>query len=40
MTLNTYSHAAPGLQEAAAASFDKLVSPKYNGEAEPLKEHY
>jgi integrase len=40
ITLDTYSHAAPGLQEAAAESFDKLVSPKYNGEAEPVEEHY
>jgi len=40
VTLDTYSHVAPGLQEAAAESFDKMVSPKYNGEAEPLKEHY
>jgi integrase len=40
VTLDTYSHVAPGLQEAAAESFDKLVSPKYNGEAESLKERY
>ena len=26
MTLDIYSHVAPGLQEAAAESFDKLVS--------------
>jgi integrase len=26
MTLDTYSHVAPGLQEAAAASFDKLLN--------------
>lgn len=25
MTLDTYSHVAPGLQEAAAASFDRLL---------------
>jgi integrase len=25
VTLDTYSHVAPGLQEAAAAGFDKLV---------------
>jgi integrase len=31
VTLDTYSHVAPGLQKAAAESFDKLVSPKYNG---------
>ena len=34
ITLDTYSHVAPGLQEAAAESFDKLVSPKYNGVCE------
>jgi hypothetical protein len=34
------SVAAPGLQEAAAESSDKLVSPKYNGEAEPVKQHH
>jgi integrase len=28
VTLDMYSHVAPGLQEAAAASFDKLVLPK------------
>jgi len=39
-TLDTYSHVATGLQEAAAESFDKLVSPKYNGENEAVKEHY
>ena len=32
VTLDTYSHVAPGLQEAAAARFDDLVSPK-RGEA-------
>jgi len=30
ITLDTYSHVAPGLQEAAAAQFDKLVSHSYN----------
>jgi hypothetical protein len=39
-TLYTDSHVAPGLQEAAAESFDKLLSPKYNGEGESLEEHY
>jgi integrase len=34
VTVDTYSHVAPGLQEAAAESFDKLVSPKYNGVCE------
>jgi integrase len=42
ITLDTYSHVAPGLQEAAAAQFDKLVSPKYNNtsENEPVEKHY
>ena len=42
ITLDTYSHVAPGLQEAAAESFDNLVSPKYNVtyENEPVEEHY
>jgi integrase len=31
ITLDTYSHVAPGLQEAAEESFDKLISAKYNG---------
>lgn len=41
-TLDTYSHVAPGLQEAAAETFDKLVSPKYNDtcEKEPAEKHY
>src|SRR4030042_104189 len=30
ITLDTYSHVAPGLQQAAAGSFDKLVMPEYN----------
>ena len=30
IALDTYSYVAPGLQEAAAESFDKLVSPQYN----------
>ncbi len=33
MTLDTYSHVAPGLQEAAAADFDKLVLPTFEKEA-------
>jgi len=42
ITLDTYSHVAPGLQEAAAAQFDKLVSPRYNNtsENEPVEKHY
>lgn len=30
ITLDTYSHVAKGLQEVAAAQFDKLVPVKYN----------
>jgi integrase len=42
VTLDTYSHVAPGLQEAAPESFDKLMAPKYNVtyENEPVEEHY
>ena len=42
ITLDTYSHVAPGLQEAAAAQFDKLVSPRYNNttENDPVEKHY
>ena len=42
VTLDTYSHVAPGLQEAAAESFDRLVSPRYNGvcEKEPVEKRY
>ena len=42
ITLDTYSHVAPGLQEAAAESFDKLVSSKYNGlyEREAVENDY
>lgn len=42
VTLDTYSHVAPGLQEAAAESFDRLVSPRYNGvcEKELVEKHY
>ena len=28
MTLDTYSHVAPGIQEAAAQKFDKILSQK------------
>jgi hypothetical protein len=28
MTLDTYSHVTPGLQQAAAESFDRLLNPK------------
>lgn len=30
ITLDTYSHVAPGLQEAAALQFDNIVHPRYN----------
>jgi len=42
ITLDTYSHVAPGLQEAAAESFDRLVSSKYNDtcENELVEKHY
>ena len=33
LTLDTYSHLVPGLQEAAAASFDRLVAPRRESEA-------
>jgi integrase len=38
MTLDTYSHVAPGLQQAAAESFDKLL----NGSREnvAVENHY
>jgi integrase len=40
ITLDTYSHVSPGLQQAAAESFDKLLSPSYNkraSENEPVE---
>ena len=42
VTLDTYSHVAPGLQEAAAESFDKLVSPQYSKacDSETAEKHY
>ena len=33
ITLDTYSHVAPGLQEAAAERFDDLVNPRRENEA-------
>jgi integrase len=33
MTLDIYSHVAPGIQQAAAASFDKLINPSREIEA-------
>ncbi len=38
MTLDTYSHVTPGLQQAAAESFDRLLNPKR--EYEPVENHY
>ncbi len=38
MTLDTYSHVAPGLQQAAAESFDKLLNGKRK--KEPVEKHY
>ena len=42
MTLDTCSHVAHGLQQAAAEGFDKLVSPMYNNNSknEPVENHY
>lgn len=37
-TLDLYSHVTPGLQEAAAAGFDKMVLPKREKEA--VEKHY
>jgi len=38
LTLDTYSHVAPGLQEAAAAGFDKMISA--TPEKETAESHY
>ncbi len=38
ITLDTYSHVAPGLQQAAAEGFDKMVLPKREREA--VENHY
>jgi integrase len=38
MTLDTYSHVAPGLQQAAAEGFDKIVLPRSENEA--VKNHH
>ncbi len=37
MTLDTYSHVAPGIQEAAAQSFDKLLRHSDNNNIESIK---
>ena len=38
MTLDTYSHVTPGLQQAAAESFDRLLNPKR--ENDRVENHY
>jgi integrase len=38
ITLDTYSHVAPGLQQAAAESFDKMILPPREKEA--VKNYY
>ena len=38
MTLDTYSHVAPGLQQAAAESFDKILKPRR--EKETIENYY
>jgi len=38
MTLDTYSHVAPGLQAVAAEGFDKLLNHKARKEA--VENHY
>jgi integrase len=41
ITLDTYSHITPGLQEAAAAHFDEAFTNGYNGiEKEAVEKHY
>jgi integrase len=41
VTLDTYSHVAPGLQEAAAARFDQAFTGKYNArEKETVEKNY
>ena len=41
ITLDTYSHVAPGLQQAAAARFDEAFIVKYNErENEAIENHY
>jgi len=36
ITLDTYSHVAPGLQEAAANRFDEAITTKYNKTANEI----
>jgi len=38
ITLDTYSHVAPGLQEAAAKRFDEVLSSRYNKHTESARD--
>ena len=38
MTLDIYSHVAPGLQQAAAEGFDRMLKPRCENEA--VENHY
>jgi len=40
ITLDTYSHVAPGLQEAAAKRFDEVLSSRYNKHTESARDQY
>lgn len=41
ITLDTYGHVMPGMQEAAAARFDEAFATKYNKpENEAIEIHY
>jgi hypothetical protein len=39
ITLDTYSHVAPGIQEAAAARFDQAFTSKYNEHEKEVDEN-
>ena len=38
ITLDVYSHVAPGLQEAAAKRFDEVLSSRYNKHIESARD--
>jgi len=42
ITLDIYSHVAPGLQQAAAEDFEKMLTQRYNGDSErsAVENHY
>jgi len=41
ITLDTYSHVAPGLQDSAATHFDEAFTTRYNErEKEAVEDHY